>query len=418
MDQSFGPRTEHYYQTYLASDHRKDDLAASQHSAKDPTKTDTSDSDWSDQPNTGNKAMSRAEAKALDREIPWRKILEMSNQDIDAFKAATVKEAKSWEEWGSVKPLTHQEARQVLHDRVLSKRILRTRSCFRDKSRGLSELIPKCRVVALGHKDPDIFRLNRECATPNRTSEHILFCILTAGNNREFDDSGLLWKGWSGDTSTAFLQGDISASERDQPLYLLPPNDGITAMTDCWKAPLYLVCTNIYGLSNAPRLWALTVIARLKDLDYRQHSFDKMVFLKFRAGRLVSIIIVYVDDFLGAHREDNDIDEVKQAFRWGVLHSFEAGKTVTFKGKQLTLEKKDTGRFYLHVCQREFIEGLDPGKIPRGTDLTKVLDSEQRGEFRSLAGCLQWLSGQSRPELSAVNSLANRGGPHHGGGPS
>ena len=304
--------------------------------------------------------MTRAEVKALDREIPWRKILEMSKDDIEAFKGATVKEANSWEEWGSVKPLSHDEARRVLADKVLCKRILRTRSCFRDKSRGLTKLVPKCRVVALGHKDPDIFRLNRECATPNRTSEHILFCILTAGSNREFDDSGLLWKGWSGDAST-------SASERDQPLYLVPPTDGITAMTPCWKAPLYLVCTNIYGLSNAPRLWALTVIARLKELDYRQHSFDKMVFLKFREERLVSIIIVYVDDFLGVHREDYDIDEVTKAFRWGVLHSFEVDRTVTFKGKQLTLRQKETGRIYLHVCQREFIEpyqGVGPG--PKG----------------------------------------------------
>ncbi|CAE7665208.1 GIP [Symbiodinium sp. CCMP2592] len=394
LEQGYGPKFETFYEAYLSSTQRKDDLAGS---SKDPTETDTSDSDWDDEaPTKGNKPMRRAEAKALDREIPWRKILEMSEADIEAFKAATIKEAKSWEEWGSVKPLTHQEAQKVLRDKVLCKRILRTRSCFRDKSRGLSQLMPKCRVVALGHKDPDIFRLNRECATPNRTSEHVLFCIMTAGSNKEFDDTGLLWKGWSGDASTAFLQGDIAASEREQPLYLLPPNDGITSLTPCWKAPLYLVCTNIYGLSNAPRLWSLTVISRLKDLDYRQHSFDKMVFLKFKDDRLISII-------------DYDITEVTNAFRWGVLHSFEVGKTVTFKGKQLTLEKKETGRIVMRVCQREFIEGLDPGRVPRGSDLTQVLDPQQRGEFRSLAGCLQWLSGQSRPELSAVNSLANHG---------
>ena len=81
----------------------------------------------------------------------------------------------------------------------------------------------------------------------------------------------------------------------------------------------------------------------------------------------MSIIIVYVDDFLGVHREDYDIDEVTKAFRWGVLHSFEVDRTVTFKGKQLTLRQKETGRIYLHVCQREFIEpyqGVGPG--PKG----------------------------------------------------
>ncbi|CAE7284877.1 GIP, partial [Symbiodinium necroappetens] len=408
FDESYGPKAENYYEAYLSSAYRKDDL---KHSNKDPAETDTSDSDWDDSaPGKHNKKpLTRAEAKALDREIPWRKILDMNEKDIEAFKAATVKEAKSWEEWGSVKPLSHAEAERVLKDKILSKRILRTRSCFRDKSRGLAELVPKCRVVALGHKDPDIFRLNRECATPNRTSEHILFCVMVAGHNKEFDDSGLSWTAWSGDASTAFLQGDTKDSERDQPLYLLPPTDGITAMTDCWKARLYLVCTNIYGLSNAPRLWALTVIARLKEIGYQQHAFDKMVFLKYRDGQLVSIIIVYVDDFIGAYREDHDNTEVTQAFRWGVLQEFALNKTVTFKGKQLTLKEKPGGRVYLHVCQKEFIEGMSPGKIPRGSDLDQLLNDDQKAEFRSIAGCLQWISGQTRPELAAVNSLANHG---------
>ncbi|CAE7938955.1 GIP [Symbiodinium necroappetens] len=381
FDEGYGPKTETYYEAYLSSAHRKDDLKRSN---KDPAETDSSDSDWDDSaPGKHNKKpLTRAEAKALDREIPWRKILDMNEKDIEAFKAATVKEAKSWEEWGSVKPLSHAEAERVLKDKILSKRILRTRSCFRDKSQGLAELVPKCRVVALGHKDPDIFRLNRECATPNRTSEHILFCVMVAGHNKEFDDSGLSWTAWSGDASTAFLQGDIKDSERDQPLYLLPPTDGITAMTDCWKARLYLVCTNIYGLSNAPRLWALTVIARLKEIGYRQHAFDKMVFLKNREGQL-----------------DYDNTEVTQAFRWGVLQEFALNKTVTFKGKQLTLKEKP---------------GVHRGHVPRKDStwerpLDQLLNDDQKAEFRSIAGCLQWISGQTRPELAAVNSLANHG---------
>ena len=264
--------------------------------------------------------------------------------------------------------------------------------------------------MALGHKDPDIYRLNRECATPNRTSEHMLFIVLTSGLNGEFDVSKKRWGGWSGDASTAFLQGDLSDAERDLPLYILPPNDGVTALTSCWKAPLYLVCTNIYGLSNAPRLWALTVVRRLTDLGYRQHSFDRMVFLKFTGGQLVSIIIVYVDDFLGAYRSDYDIAEVHGAFKWGALQNFEVGKTVTFKGKQLTLKRRADGRHFLHVSQKEFIGGMASGKIPRGCNLDEPLSPELRAEFRSVTGCLQWVAGQSRPELSAVNSLSNHGG--------
>ncbi|CAE7750496.1 RE2 [Symbiodinium sp. CCMP2592] len=406
--EGYGPLQERCYKAYLTSKHRSDDLKGED---KHDVETDTSDSDWSDAPpSKQERGMTRAEAKALDREIPWRKIMEMDPADIQAYVAATEKEAKSWNDWGSVRPLSSQEAQAVLRDKILCKRVLRTRSCFRDKSKGLGPLAAKCRVVALGHKDPDIYRLNRECATPNRTSEHVLFIVLTAGSNMEFDNSKKKWHGWSGDAATAFLQGDLSDTERQLPLYLLPPNDGITALTSCWKAPLYLVCTNVYGLSNAPRLWSLTVIKRLCDLGYRQHSFDKMVFLKFNSqGELISLIIVYVDDFLGTYRSDYNVSEVHEAFKWGSLQSFEVGKPVTFKGKQITLRQRANGRHYLHVCQREFISGMASGKIPRGSKLEDPLTSEQRAEFRSVTGCLQWVSGQSRPELSAVNSLSNHG---------
>ena len=61
------------------------------------------------------------------------------------------------------------------------------------------------------------------------------------------------------------------------------------------------------------------------------------------------------------------------------------------------------------VCQRDFIDSLDPGKIPRGSNLAAILNPQQRAEFRIMAGCLQWLCGQTRPELSATNSLSNKG---------
>ena len=50
------------------------------------------------------------------------------------------------------------------------------------------------------------------------------------------------------------------------------------------------------------------------------------------------VIIVYVEDFIGAHRIDYDIAEVTKAFRWGALQEFAISKTqgVIFKGKQLT----------------------------------------------------------------------------------
>ena len=406
----FGPASDQHYQAYLISNYRYDDVL---YTNKTPQEPDTSDSDWEDSPpqlaGDNKQGMSRAELKALDREIPWRKVLDMSPEHLEAFRQSVKKEYNSWLEWESVKPLSRAEADRVLKDKILAKRVLRSRSCFRDKAKGLGELKAKCRVVALGHRDPDVFHLNRECVTPNRTSEHVLFLVMVAGYNKESSNTGLAWKAWMGDAATAFLQGEQGA-ERSLPLYLRPPNDEVTRSTGCWDAPLYLVQTNIYGLANAPRLWSLTVIKRLKELGFIQHSFDKMVFLLYDDNQeLCALIVVYVDDFFGIYRVDFDNSKVECAFKWGSFSNFEVNKTLTFKGKQLTLRQKTNGRHYLEVNQAEFIDGLETSKIPRGSDLASKLSAAQRAEFRSITGSLQWLCSQSRPELSAANSLANKG---------
>ena len=135
-----------------------------------------------------------------------------------------------------------------------------------------------------------------------------------------------------------------------------------------------------------------------------------MVFLLFNdQDELISIILVYVDDFLGVYREDCSIEPVWQSFKRGSLSQVEHNKEFTFKGKQISLRQRSNGRFYLHLCQAEFIDGMTMGKIPRGAELDAALSAEQKAEFRSISECLQWLSTQTRPDLSVTNSLANKG---------
>ena len=174
----------------LSSPYRSDDVLATDKPAQE---ADTSDSDWDDAPPTSSSRQGRSRMEAM----------EMAPPQFQAYKEAVGKEHSSWMEWRSVKALTHQEARDVLNDKILAKRVLRTRSCFRDKAKGLGPLRAKCRVVAPGHCDPDLRRLNRECPTPNRTSEHVLFLVLTAGSNREFGNTNKKWFGWTGDAASS-----------------------------------------------------------------------------------------------------------------------------------------------------------------------------------------------------------------------
>lgn len=87
--------------------------------------------------------LSRQEIKAIDREIPWRSILQMPQNYLDKFIASVDKEANSCSEWQSIEPLIDQQADEVLKDPKLVKRVIPSRACYRDKACGVGELQAK-----------------------------------------------------------------------------------------------------------------------------------------------------------------------------------------------------------------------------------------------------------------------------------
>ena len=116
------------------------------------------------------------------------------------------------------------------------------------------------------------------------------------------------------------------------------------------------------------------------------------------------MIMVYVDDFLGLHRQDYAIGEVHDAFRWGELSYLLEDEENTFKGKQLKIVKNDEGRYIMKISMHKFIETVEPYKISRGR-LAKdpALTDQERRDFRSVSGCLQWLGSQARPERRTMD---------------
>lgn len=405
----FGPAPRRCHMAYLASQQRREDLADSykDHYESDTTQgSDTGEKDNETQ--IHKQGLSRMELKALDREIPWRRIAEMPQQYQDRFLEAINKEAESWSTWQSVQPLSDQEAEKIFRDPVLGKRVLRSRACYRDKSLGVGEIRPKCRVVALGHLDPDLGSIHRNSATPGRLAEHYVYGMIVAGHNCELFGSKMPWQAWLGDAATAFLQG--RQSDRVLPLYLLPPKDGLIAQTNTWQHKLYRIRGNIYGLANAPYTWYKEVLRRLQDLQYQQHSFDKQFFYKTVGDEVVSIVLVYVDDFIGVHRQDYCVDELHSKFKRGSLSSLKLNEPATFKGKELTLQLNEEGRYVMRVTMKKFINGLDSGSLPRGRlQADPELSPSEQKELRSVSGCLQWAATQTRPEIAATVSLTAHG---------
>ena len=406
--QGFGRASNRFHKIYLTTQQRQQDVNGTSKPAEEPDTSADSDESTSTPADKPSRNITRQEAKQLDREIPWRQIASMPRPYVEKFLDSIIKEANSWSEWRSVKPLTREEAQRVLRDKILSKRILRSRACYRDKNVGQGELKAKCRIVCLGHLDPDLELLDRSAPTPGRTTEMLMLAMITAGANCELFETQLKWHSWTADAATAFLQGQ-QPSERPMELYMYPPKDGLINMTPCWSHPLYKVMGNIYGLANAPALWCNEVVARLTRLHYIRHTFDQMLFIKREGQQIVSMILVYVDDFLGVFRSDYNIQEVKDAFAWGSFHDL-ANKVVTFKGKELHLHQLENKRWKLKITMAKFINGLDSAKLPRGrTSSPPELTPLEHREFRSVSGCLQWASTQCRPEIGAVVSLSNQG---------
>lgn len=56
---------------------------------------------------------------------------------------------------------------------------------------------------------------------------------------------------------------------------------------------------------------------------------------------------------------------------------------------------------------KTFLKGLQSGSVARGRPPNDLLNEDEQREFRSVAGCLQWVAGQARPEVAIT--LHNRG---------
>ena len=59
---------------------------------------------------------------------------------------------------------------------------------------------------------------------------------------------------------------------------------------------------------------------------------------------------------------------------------------------------------------QKFLDTVETYQLPRGRlQKGELLTASEQQEFRSIAGCLQWLGSQARPDVSSAISLCNHG---------
>ena len=82
--------------------------------------------------------------------------------------------------------------------------------------------------------------------------------------------------------------------------------------------------------------------------------------------------------------------------------------SLTFKGKEIHL-RHDGKQYYVSLTQSSFIAGMQVGNVRCKGRLEETLKPEDLPEYRSVAGCLQWLAGQTRPDIASTVSLCSKG---------
>ncbi|CAK0793116.1 unnamed protein product [Prorocentrum cordatum] len=348
---------------------------------------------------TDSNNLSRREQRQLDREIPWREIAEYPEDQFMEYVKALRKECQNWDTWKSVRACSQEEAEQVRRDPHLRKRCIRSRVCYRDKNLGFPPLKAKARPVLLGFSDPDLEKLPRNAPVLTDAGKKLI-CQIAVSND---------WRVGTGDAESAFLQGGAQ-SEREEAIYMIPPKDPIVQAAGVFTAPLYEVVGNLHGQSTAPYLWYKHVVTTFLALGSKLHSLDSALFLWFFPNNeLACAVGMHVDDALAAHHPKFDFTPIEKAIKWRGWQ----WDNFVFLGEEYQRLRQGpySGSLFVHQAAYTMAIAVTKVGVMSSTRSSSKLTRSEREDLESAVGSLQWLSGHTRPDLSAAVSLVQRTDP-------
>ena len=236
------------------------------------------------------------------------------------------------------------------------------------------ESVTKARLVARGFEEYNLDEIRKDSPTCSKENLRLILAVI----------SSLHWKINSLDVRAAFLQGN----EIDRDVYLRPPREAATSAI--WKLK-----RTVYGLCDAPRAWYLRVKEFLCKQGVIKSKFDDALFFWVHDGVLHGIMCCHVDDFCWGGTNvfvERIIVKLKTEFQ--ISHE----ETETFKYLGLTI-KQDKSCITLH--QHEYIKDLKLVEVSgeRRANKKDQLISEEITQLKMLAGQLNWIASQTRPDM-------------------
>jgi len=191
--------------------------------------------------------------------------------------------------------------------------------------------------------------------------------------------------GWtcnSLDVKAAFLQGDPISRD----VYIKPPKPFF-----CGK--LWKLKKTVYGLCDAARSWYLRVKHELLQSGMTICKLDQALFLHFTNGSLSGLVCLHVDDMLWS-----GTTEFQQSVIAHISEKFQIGSTETGIFKYVGVNVTNAEKF-IGVDQEHYIRALQEVTISAGRPRSDDLTDDERREYRSVVGQLNWVATQTRPDI-------------------
>lgn len=258
---------------------------------------------------------------------------------------------------------------------------------------------PKGRLCVGGHRDPHAGEFPTSSPTAQLLGHHILLVVMV----------GKRWKGYGGDITAAFLQGE--PLPRDKPLFIwlprkMPP--GATSYVNeklkGYRTDLVRVVKGVFGLNESPRLWYLGLRKHLQALGFKELTLAPCVFVMHVNGQLEAMATVHVDDVLlaGSERAEpvwQELQELQKRLTFGSWTAMTDG--LKFLGRHL---QQDPNTFEVHTNMKEYCSDISEVAVELHLPDDQLLDLAQVGDLRSLVGKLSWAARQGRPDVLFIVS--------------
>ena len=329
--------------------------------------------------------------------------IEPDNVPKTAREALSGKDASKWRE-AMDREIDNIESKGTWVETKLpqDRKAIESRWVFAIKTNADGEIIKyKARIVAKGFSQQPGIDYEETYAPVSRLTSLRILLTMAATFDLEL---------YQVDVEGAYLNGELQ-----EEIYMRHP-DGLPKKpnSDCVR-----LLKSLYGLKQSARVWWIDLGKGLVSLGFKRLESDWGLYVCFSFKHGKVIVLVYVDDIAIASATRTGREEVMRMLRgnWTVT---EIGNMSQILGLKI---KRDRQAHTIHLSQPAYIDSvlkrfpehsryhpLTPLATSRDGSPAKNKDHDLEkspNSYRELIGCLMWISGATRPDISfAVNYLA------------